>query len=343
MCGREGMGSATTPGARPAASVANVSGTSAMVAGPARRRFGATGRQLRSAWATALVTIVAVVWTIPTFGLLVTSLRPTELSSYSGWWAAFADRTLTLDNYREVISGGETLPDGVAPYLVNTVAIAVPATVVPIVLGCLAAYAIAWIPFRGATLVLAGAVALQVVPIQMALVPLTQLFYSGWSIGPLHVSPPINPETGRSVLTGTYLPLWVAHTMFALPLAVFLLHHFIARLPRELFEAARIDGASHFTVFRVLVLPLALPAIASLAIFQFLWVWNDLLVALTFASGSPDVAPVTAYLAYLNGGFGSKEYLLASGAFVSIAVPLVVFFALQRYFARGLLAGAMDG
>jgi len=307
------------------------------------RDHGLARSRLGSWWAALAVVAIAALWTIPTFGLLVTSLRPTELSSYTGWWAVFSDRTLTLDNYREVLSGGETLPTGITPYLVNTVAIAVPATVIPIVLGCMAAYAIAWIPFRGATLVLAGAVALQVVPVQMALLPLTQLLSSGWTAGPLRLAPPIDPETGRSVLTGTYLPLWVAHTMFALPLAVFLLHHFIARLPREVFEAARIDGASHFVIFRVLVLPLAAPAIASLAIFQFLWVWNDLILAITFASGSPDVSPITAYLAYLNGGFGSKEYLLSAGAFVAIVIPLAVFFALQRYFARGLLAGTVDG
>lgn len=291
-----------------------------------------------------VVVAVTVLWTIPTFGLFVTSLRPSELSSYSGWWAAFSDRTFTLDNYREVLAGGDLTPTGVTPYLVNSLAIAVPATIFAIVLGAMAAYALAWVPFRGATALLMLVVGLQVVPIQMALLPLTVLFSNGWSIGGVPIVPRISdPETGRPLLAGTYGPLWIAHTMFTLPFAIFLLHHFISRLPRELLDAARVDGASHVRVFRSVVLPLARPAIASLGIFLFLWVWNDLLIAITLTTGSPDTAPVTAYLADLEGAFGSKEYLLTAGAFVAIVIPLVVFFSLQRYFARGLLAGAVEG
>jgi alpha-glucoside transport system permease protein len=302
------------------------------------------GRRYRSPWAAVVVVLVTVLWTIPTFGLFVTSLRPSELSSYSGWWAAFSDRTLTLDNYREVLQGGPSAPGGLVPYLVNSVAIAVPATIFAITLGCMAAYVLAWIPFRGATYVLLGIVALQVVPVQMALQPLVQLFSTGWSIGPVPVVPRIiDAATGRPLLAGTYGPLWIAHTMFMLPLVIVVLQHFMARLPREVLDAARVDGASHSRVFLSMAIPLSFPAIASMAIFLFLWIWNDLLVAITFSSGSPDTAPVTAYLSGLEGAYGSKEYLLTAGAFVAIAIPLVVFFSLQRYFARGLLAGAVEG
>ncbi len=139
------------------------------------------------------------------------------------------------------------------------------------------------------------------------------------------------------------MPLWIAHTMFALPLAIFLLHNFIAQLPRDLFEAARVDGASHFLIFRRIVLPLSVPAIASFAIFQFLWVWNDLLVGLTFAGGTVDVAPITVYLSNIKGTYGSSLHLITAGAFIAIVVPLIVFFSLQRFFVRGLLAGSVKG
>ncbi len=144
-------------------------------------------------------------------------------------------------------------------------------------------------------------------------------------------------------MMGTFVPLWLVHSAVALPLAIFLMHNFIARLPREIMDAARIDGASHYVIFRRMVLPLALPAIAAFAIFQFLWVWNDYIVALTFAGGTSDVAPVTPYLARLSGSFGQNEHLLTAGAFVAIIVPVAVFFLLQRHFARGLVTGAVDG
>jgi alpha-glucoside transport system permease protein len=207
----------------------------------------------------------------------------------------------------------------------------------------MAAYALAWIPFRGSTIVFFTIFALQVIPLQMSLLPLLQMFNLGWTIGPITIFPDLNNSSGQSIFAGSYIPLWVAHTMFALPLAVFLLHNFIAQLPRELMEAARVDGASHFLIFRKLVLPLAIPAIASFAIFQFLWVWNDLLVALTFAGGTPDVAPITAYLANIKGTYGAQLHLITAGAFIAILVPLVVFFSLQRFFVRGLLAGSVKG
>lgn len=310
-----------------------------------RRRTLSSGGPGRAAspWAAAVVVAITVLWTIPTFGLFVTSLRPSEKSAYSGWWAAFADRTFTLENYQQVLTGGETLPTGVTPYLVNSVVIAVPVVVVGLILACMAAYALAWLPFRGSRLVLAGIVALQVVPVQMALVPLSTLFGQGWSLGPIPIIPRlVDPATGQSLIAGTFVPLWLTHLMFALPLMIFLLYGTVARLPRELFDAARVDGAAHVQIFRRLVLPLSLPMLASLAIFEFLWIWNDLIVAITFSTGSTDVAPVTAYLAVLKGGYGQQEHLLTAGAFVAIAIPLALFFALQRYFVRGLLAGSVD-
>ncbi len=193
-----------------------------------------------------------------------------------------------------------------------------------------------WIPFKGATSIFFIIFALQVVPLQMSLLPLLQLFNKGWGLGSVTIIPALN-------LGGSYVPLWIAHTMFALPLAIFLLHNFMAQLPRDLMEAAVVDGASHFLIFRKIVLPLSVPAIASFAIFQFLWVWNDLLVALTFAGGTADVAPITSYLANIVGSYGAKTHLITAGAFIAIIVPLIVFFALQRFFVRGLLAGSVKG
>ncbi len=304
----------------------------------------AAHRRLSSPVATAIVVAITVLWTVPTVGLFITSIRPVWLSKGSGWWTIVTDRTVTFDNYAQVLSGGESFPEGIAPFMFNTVAIVIPAAIVPILLACMAAYALAWIPFRGASALFVALVALQVLPIQMALLPLLTMFSNGWSLGPIPLFPNLdNPETGRSLMMGTFVPLWLVHSAVALPLAIFLMHNFIARLPREIMDAARIDGASHYVIFRRMVLPLAVPAIAAFAIFQFLWVWNDYIVALTFAGGTSDVAPVTPYLARLAGSFGLNDHLLTAGAFVAIIVPVAVFFLLQRHFARGLVAGAVDG
>ena len=304
--------------------------------GPKPTIPAAVKKSLSSPWASGFVILLTVLWTIPTFGLLVTSLRPSEDANNTGWWTIFTNPSFTIGNYSEVLTGGSTIPGGILPYFFNSFAIAIPAAIFPLALATMAAYAIAWVPFRGATFVFFAIFALQVVPLQMALLPLLQMFNLGWSIGPITIVPDLD-------LSGTYIPLWVAHTMFALPLAIFLIHNFIAQLPRDLMEAARVDGAGHFTIFYKIVLPLSVPAIASFAIFQFLWVWNDLLVALTFAGGTPDVAPITAYLANIKGTYGAQLDLITAGAFIAIIVPLIVFFALQRFFVRGLLAGSVKG
>lgn len=291
--------------------------------------------------AALVVTVIAVIWTVPTVGLLVTSFRPRWEVHYSGWWTVFQDPVLTLENYRAVLSGGDVLPDGISPYLFNSLAIAVPATLFPIMLGAMVAYAITALRFRGALALLVTIVALQVIPLQMTLLPLLELFNSGWSIGPIPIVPNlVDPETGRSLLAGRYITLWIVHTMFALPLCIFIFYSFGGRLSRELIDAAQLDGASHFLIFRRLYLPLMSPALATFAIFQFLWVWNDLLIAITFVGGSSNVAPITAYVAYLKGGFSQNEHLLTAAAFIAMVIPLVVFFALQRYYARGFVPSA---
>jgi alpha-glucoside transport system permease protein len=290
-----------------------------------------------SPFSSLLVILLTVLWTIPTLGLLVTSVRPKQDVADSGWWTFFTHPDATLSNYHTVLfEGGFGVSGGLMPYLVNSLAIAVPATIFPLVIASMAAYALAWVPFRGSDTLFFLIFALQVVPLQMTLIPLLQLFSGGAHLGGTTIVPAFN-------LSGTYAPVWLAHTMFALPLATFLLHNFISQLPRDLMEAAVVDGASHFKIFRSIVLPLCTPALASFAIFQFLWVWNDLLVALTFAGGTPEVAPMTVRLAQLSGSFGGHWELLTAGAFLSMIVPLMVFFALQRYFVRGLLSGSVKG
>jgi alpha-glucoside transport system permease protein len=264
-------------------------------------------------------------WTIPTFGLLVTSLRPRWAEFGSGWWTVFREPNLTLDNYQAVLTGGSYLPEGIAPFLFNSLAIAIPATFFPITLAAMAAYALMWIPIRGATFFLLAIIALQIVPIQMALLPLLELF-----------------SAGPSFVRGSYATLWIAHTIFALPIATYLMFVFGSKIPKELIEAARVDGASNMYIFRRIFIPLTVPAIASIAIFQFIWVWNDLLIAITFVGGGSQVAPITAYLSYLNGGFGENEHLLTAATFIAIVIPLLIFFGLQRYFVRGLTAGAVN-
>jgi alpha-glucoside transport system permease protein len=286
--------------------------------------------------ATTVVWVITVVWTIPTLGLLVTSFKTDKNILGEAWWVSLIHPNFTLANYKNVFfgDGTESLSTGVLPYFINSIVITLPATIFPIVIATMAAYALAWIKFRGSDTIFFGIFALQIVPLQMALIPLLLLFTGGAHIGSIQIFPALG-------IAGKFAGIWLPHTMFALPLAIYLLHNFIAGLPRELMEAAHVDGANHFMVFRRIVLPLAIPGIASMAIFQFLWVWNDLLVALTFASGTEEVAPLNSKLASLVGQYGSGYTQLSSGAFITIAIPLVVFFSLQRYFVRGLLAGSV--
>ena len=288
-------------------------------------------KRLTSRTATVAALIIAVLWTVPTLGLFVSSFRPAQEVRTSGWWTIFSNWGLTLDNYSEALAAGNSQLN-LAGSFVNSLAITLPATLLPLIVASLAAYAFAWIDFRGKNVLFIGVFALQIVPIQMALVPLLQFFSRGEIFGFPMV---------QALESGGYAQVWIAHTMFALPLAIYLLHNFIAEIPAEVIEAARVDGAGHGQIFFRIVLPLTMPALASIAIFQFLWVWNDLLVALIFADGA--VAPMTKLLAELSGSRGQDWHLLTAGAFISILVPLIVFFALQRYFVRGLLAGSTKG
>ena len=295
------------------------------------------GRKIFSSkFATTIVWLITIIWTVPTVGLLVTSFKTDEKILNEAWWDSLLNPDFTFANYKGVFlgDGTESLSAGVLPYFINSIAITLPATIFPIVIATMAAYALAWIRFRGSNFLFFSIFALQIVPLQMSLIPLLLLFTGGAHIGSI----PIFPALG---IAGEFAGIWLAHTMVALPLAIYLLHNFISNLPRDLMEAAHVDGANHFTIFRRIVLPLSIPGIASIAIFQFLWVWNDLLVALTFASGTEEVAPINNKLASLVGQYGSGYTQLSAGAFITIAIPLIVFFSLQRYFVRGLLAGSV--
>ncbi len=292
-----------------------------------------TKKRLTSRGATIAALVIAILWTTPTFGLFISSIRPARLVNTTGWWTIFQHPGLTLDNYTTVLAAGNSQLN-LAGSFVNSIAITLPATIFPLVIASLAAYGFAWIDFKGKNWMFIGVFALQIVPLQMALVPLLSLFSRGLKVGDVQLFSGLNAS-------GSYSQVWIAHTIFALPLAIFLLHNFISEIPRELIEAARVDGAGHGQIFFRIVLPLTMPAIASFAIFQFLWVWNDLLVALVFADGG--VAPMTKLLAEITGSRGQDWNLLTAGAFVSILVPLIVFFSLQRFFVRGLLAGSTKG
>jgi len=269
------------------------------------------------------VIVIALLWTLPTAGLLVSSLRPANDIKTTSWWSAlahpFEEAQWTLENYEQVLTS-----DGMGNAFLNSLIVTIPAVVIPITIAAFAAYAFAWLEFPGRSVLFVIVVGLMVVPLQMSLIPLLRLYTT-------------------IDLNGTFLGVWLAHTGFGLPLAIFLLFGYIATLPAEIIESAHVDGASALTTFTRLVLPLSVPVIASFAIFQFLWVWNDLLVALVFLGTRADVAVVTSRLSALVGERGEAWHVLTAGAFITMLVPLIVFFALQRYFVRGLTAGSVKG
>jgi alpha-glucoside transport system permease protein len=279
--------------------------------------------------------VVVVVWLVPTLGVLFTSFRPEDLAQDTGWWTSLAhlfDSTQwTLENYDEALS-----TEGFSNAFLNSLAVTIPATVIPITIAAFAAYAFSWMNFRGRYVMFVAVVGLLVVPLQMALIPILRLYTGGGNIGGVPLFPDLD-------LNATFLGVWLAHTAFGLPLAVYLLRNYIGSLPSSIIESARIDGADHFTIFWRLIVPLSVPALAAFAIFQFLWVWNDLLVAYVFLGGGEETLVVTVALRNLVGSRGENWHLLTSAAFISMVLPLMVFFALQRYFVRGLTAGSVKG
>jgi alpha-glucoside transport system permease protein len=267
------------------------------------------------------VIFICLLWTLPTAGLLVTSFRNPQLITKTGWWEAifnpFAANQWTVQNYQNVL-GGENMANA----FLNSLIVTIPSTVIPITIAAFAAYAFAWIPFKGRGILFTIVVALLVVPLQMALIPILRI-YSG------------------ADLYGTFVGIWLAHTAFGLPLAIFLLYNFMSQLPRDLFESSAIDGASAFQTFIQIVLPLSIPALGAFAIFQFLWVWNDLLVALVFLGVDKSLQVMPTALYNMIGPRGGAWHLLTAGAFLTMIVPLGVFLVLQRAFVRGILAGSV--
>jgi alpha-glucoside transport system permease protein len=278
------------------------------------------------------ILVVVILWMIPVLGVLITSFRPEAVVDTTGWWTAFAHPSeWTLENYRTALDA-----QGFQNAFLNSVAVTVPSTVIPITIAAFAAYAFSWMKFRGRDFFFILVVGLMVVPLQMALIPILRLYTGGVSIGGTQIIP--DPQ-----LNGTFLGIWLAHTAFGLPLATYLLRNYIGALPSSIVESAKIDGADDFTIFWRLIVPLSVPALAAFAIFQFLWVWNDLLVAYVFLGGSRSNRVVTIALANLVGSRGENWHLLTAAAFITMVLPLIVFFSLQRYFVRGLTAGSVKG
>lgn len=270
-----------------------------------------------------LLLSIMFIWILPTLGLLITSVRPASEVSSSGWWTVLNSplkfTQFTLDNYQQVLN-----VNNMDIAFRNSFIIAIVSTILPVGIASFAAFGLAKLRFKGRMVIYGIIVGLLVIPLQMTFIPILRIFNT------------LN-------LNGTFVALWIAHTGYGMPFAVFMLYNFFSSLPDDLFEAAYIDGASMWTVYYKLALPLSVPALASLIIFQFLWTWNDLLVALIYLGGTQDVAPVTVRLANMVGSYGQNWHVLTAGAFISIVVPLILFFSLQRYFVRGILAGSVKG
>jgi alpha-glucoside transport system permease protein len=295
------------------------------------------GKKRSGVSASVILIIICLLWTLPTLGLLLTSFRDEFIATKTGWWTVFKNpKDLTLSNYKQVLIGKDYTyvnAEGITVTVrsqnlilafANSLTVTIPAVVIPILIAAFAAYGFAWLRFPGRKIFFTIVVALLVVPLQLALIPILR-------------------DYNRLNLTGTYLAVWLAHTGFGLPLATYLLFNYISTIPRSILESAFVDGCTHFSIFMRLILPLSVPALASFAIFQFIWVWNDLLVAMVFLGTQSEVAVLTQRLYGLIGYLGEDYHLLTAGAFVSIILPIVVFLALQRFFVRGLLAGSVKG
>jgi alpha-glucoside transport system permease protein len=303
---------------------------------PSEAAAAGVGEPKRGSWFVR-ITVLAIVllWIIPTLGVLITSFRPEDLTTTSGWWTVlshpFRAADWTLENYRTALT-----QEGFGNSFLNSLAVAIPSTVIPITIAAFAAYAFSWMEFRGRYVLFVVVVGLLVVPLQMSLIPILRLYTQGATLGPFQVFPDLD-------LNGTFLGIWLAHAGFGLPLATYLLANYIRSLPSSIIESARIDGADHFTIFWRLIVPLSVPALAAFAIFQFLWVWNDLLIAYVLLGGTRESRVLTIALANLVGSRGESWHLLTAAAFLTMVLPLIVFFALQKYFVRGLTAGSVKG
>jgi alpha-glucoside transport system permease protein len=299
-------------------------------------RTSSVGDVRQGGWLIRItIVVIVLLWSIPTLGVLITSFRSEEFVNTSGWWTVFANpfhaAEWTLENYRTAITG-----QGFGNAFMNSLAVAIPATVIPITIAAFAAYAFSWMEFRGRFVLFVTVVGLLVVPLQMSLIPILRLFTQGIVIGRWIVFPDLD-------LNQSFVGIWLAHTAFGLPLAIYLLRNYIGSLPSSIIESARIDGADHFTIFWRLIIPLSVPALAAFAIFQFMWVWNDLLVAYVLLGGTGRNQVLTVALRNLVGATGENWQILTAAAFISMALPLAVFFSLQRYFIRGLTAGSVKG
>jgi alpha-glucoside transport system permease protein len=291
------------------------------VGGPTRRRRGQQVGGKAPLWVRIVLALICLAWIIPTMGLVITSFRTQDAANSTGWWTVFtspANADLTLGNYSEVFTKADM---GTA--FVNSLAITLPATIIPILIAAFAAYAFTFMVFPGRDLLLILIVGLLVVPTQVALVPLLRIY-------------------GSLGISGTFPAIWLAHIGFGMPLAVYIVRNYMATLPKEVIESAKIDGASHFQTFWRLILPMSTPVLASFAIFQFLWVWNDLLNALVFIGPGVN-QPLPIALNQLLGNQGQGWQLLTAGGLFTMIVPIIVFLSLQRYFVRGLTAGSVKG
>lgn len=267
-----------------------------------------------------VVILIALVWFIPSFGLLISSFRPAQDIASSGWWEAFDPPiTFSLDLYEQALTRRN-----MAQSFVNSLFITIPSTIIPIMGAAFAAYAFAWLDFPGRNVLFTIVVALLVVPLQLTFIPVLRVY-------------------NQLGLTGTFMGLWLAHAAYGMPFAIYLLRNSVGGLPKDLFESAYLDGASSFDIFFRIVMPLVVPSIASLVIFQFLWVWNDLLVALIYLGGTSAVAPMTVTIGNLVNSLGGNWQVLTAAAFISMLLPLLVFFTLQRYFVKGIMAGSVKG
>ena len=293
-------------------------------------------KENKSVAVTVILLILCLLWSLPTIGLLITSFRSRDDVNRTGWWTVVREANFTIDNYRQVLIGKDftyveadgtqvtARSENLVRAFLNSITVTIPAVVIPILIAAFAAYGFAWVDFPGRKIFFTIVVALLVVPLQIALIPILRDYL-------------------KLQINGTFLAIWLAHTGFGLPLAIYLLFNYVSTIPRSILESAFIDGYTHFWIFIYLILPLSVPALASFAIFQFVWVWNDLLVAMVFLGTEPSVAVLTQRLLNMIGTRGQDWHLLTAGAFVSMVLPLLMFFALQRFFVRGLLAGSVKG